>query len=341
MIKVLFLSLTLVCALQAAEPIVKIVAKVGPGMVTNRDLEQAITPFLMGMTQQERDSVEGKKKVAETKARLLDQIISEKLMILAAEKGPAGWKEAVDGGRAGANPYLPNSVEIEDEMEKIFDETRARFASIDEFEVELARQRTSVTEFRNKLRERVKDRQTAGRMQKIKEQEFRPSLRVSDEETKKFYEENKAAFAVGDQVNLRHIVYGFADKAKAEAALVAIKASANSKSEFIAVAKKDSKDDLTAGKGGRLGWIEKGGLRWADVEKAAFGVKPGQMAGPVRSEEGWHLLWVEERKPGELRDFDTVRQQVRNMIYRNKVDAKMAEWMDDLKKQFFVEYSGN
>src|SRR4029077_6334371 len=118
-----------------------------------------------------------------------------------------------------------------------------------QFEAELKRERISLSEFRTRLRERLRSQMTFARMVKSKEQEFRPSLRVSDEEAKAFYEEHKAAFGVGAQVNLRHILYAPRDSAGAQAGAIALKASSNLKEDFIARAKRDSKDELTADKG--------------------------------------------------------------------------------------------
>jgi foldase protein PrsA len=266
-------------------------------------------------------------------------MIEQKLVVLAAEKGPEGYKEAVERGTAPQNPYLPSNLEVEEELDKSFDQARGRFPSQESFEEELKKERITLSEFRSRLRERLREQMTFQRMLKVKEQEYRPSLRVSDEEAKKFYEENKAAFSVGEQVNLRHILYGPSEAAKAQQALAALKLSKNLKDDFAARAKKESRDELTKEKGGRLGWIEKGALRWPEVEARAYSMAEGELAGPVRSPEGLHLLYVEEKKPGEQKSFDDVKSMARNAVYQQKVQKRIAEWVEDLKREFFVERS--
>jgi parvulin-like peptidyl-prolyl isomerase len=214
---------------------------------------------------------------------------------------------------------------------------RSRFSNQEQFEAELKRERISVSEFRSRLRERIRAQMTFQRMVKGKEQEFRPSVRVSDEEALAFYEKHKSAFSVGEQVNLRHILYHASEQAAANAAASALKAGPRLKDDFIARAKRESRDELTADKGGRLGWIEKGGLRWTEVEARAFKMKAGDLAGPVRSPEGWHMIFVEEKKDSESKSFEEVKAQVRNAVYQEKVQKRIETWVEDLKREFFVQ----
>ena len=142
---------------------------------------------------------------------------------------------------------------------------------------------------------------------------------------------------MGQQVNLRHIQFKPKDFAKAEAAVASLRASKNLIPDFIAMAKKESQDDLTAEKGGRLGWMEKGGLRWKEVEDAAFALKAGEIAGPIKSADGLHVILVEEVKAGEEKDYDSVKSQVMNMVYQEKRQKRINDWIEDLKREFYVE----
>jgi foldase protein PrsA len=315
----------------------KIVAKVGTDVITTYDVENAIKILETSMSPAELQSPEGQKKLEEAKGKVLDQMIEQKLVVLAAEKGPEGYKEAADKGTAPANPYLPSNLEIEEELDKEFDQARNRFAGQSEFEAELKHERISLSEFRARLRENLRSQMTFQRMVKAKEQEFRPSLRVSDEETRAFYDEHKEAFAVGAQVLLRHILYDAKSLGAAKAAAMALKSSSHLKEDFILRAGKDSKDELTSDKGGRLGWIEKGGLRWKELEEKAFKMNVGELAGPIKTTDGWHLIFVEDKKEGEQKSFDDVKAQARNAVYQEKVQKRIEAWVEDLKREFFVE----
>ena len=339
------LALMLVCSASlamAAAPavesksVVKIIAKVGGEIITDFDVNEAVRVIELNMSPAERVSPEGQKKLKEARTRVLDRMIEEKLVVLAAKEGPEGFKEAVDGGKASANPYLPAGTEIEDEMEKMFDETRKRFGSSDEFEKALRAEKQSIPEFRNRLRDRLRDQLTFSRMLKVKERDFQPSLRVSDEDVAKYYEENKARFAQGEQVSLRHILFKSDQEGQAHALLEKLKKAKDVKQAFIDAARANSQDEPTRDQGGRLGWIEKG-QSWPELENAAFAAKDNELVGPVKTDAGWHLLFVEGHKEGSQRSLDDVKTNAKNLLYQEKVQKRTQEWVEDLKRKYYVE----
>lgn len=330
------LSLLILAATASAAPLIEVAAKVGNDIITTADLDQAVKVMEAAMSPEERVSVEGRKQLNEARSRVLDRMIEEKLVVLAAKEGPPGFKEAAAAGRAPSNPYLPAGTEIEEEMERLFDQTRRSFGRQDDFEAALRAERVSIPEFRNRLRERVRDQMTFSRMAKIKEQEFRGSLRVSDEEMLAFYDENKARFAQGDQVQLRHILFPAGSEAQARSVLAELRQSSDVKAAFIAAARRHSADEPTREQGGNLGWIEKG-QSWPELEAPAFGAKANSLVGPVRSEAGVHLLLVEGHQRGKARGFEEVKPNVRNLIYQQKNQRRLAEWVDELKRKYYIE----
>jgi len=323
-------------ALPAAETLIKVAAKVGSEIITDYEIAQMGRMVEASMSPAERASDEGKKKLAEVKKRALDRLIEQKLIVLAAKDGPPGFKEAQTQGKASNNPYLPGSVEVEEEMEKAFDEVRKRFGGDDAFEAAMAKERLTLPELRNKMREQKRDEMTAGRMVKMKEREFQPSLRVTDEEAKAFYDENKSRFATGEQLDLRHILLKSADEALARQIMAKVRAARDMKAEFISQCKRHSIDDLTREQGGRLGWVERGQSE-PEVEKAAFEAKAGGLAGPAESAAGLHLLLIEGHKDAEQKGFDAVKENCRNLIYQQKIQKRLEEWVEELKRSYYVE----
>ncbi len=333
----MILAASLLLAAQAsAAPLIEVAAKVGTDIITTADLEQAVKVLAANMSAEERASEEGKKKLAEARSRVLDRMIEEKLVVLAAKEGPPGFKEASEQGKAPSNPFLPAGTEIEEEMEKLFDQSRQQFARQDDFEAALKAERISIPEFRNRLRERVREQMTYARMAKVKEQEFRGSLRVGEEEMLAYYEKNKAAYAQGDQVKLRHILFPADADAQARAVLASLQKATDVKAAFIAAARKHSADQPTKDQGGNLDWIEKG-QSWPELEAAAFSAKDGALLGPVRSEAGLHLLLVEGHQSGKARSFEEVKSNVRNALYQVKNQKRLTEWLDELKRKYYVE----
>lgn len=324
---------------ESARVLQRVAAKVGPEIISSWDVEQAGRMVEAGMSPAERATPEGQKRLAEAKAKVLDKMIEEKLIILSAKEGPPGFKESLAQGQAGNNPFLPSSVEIEESMEKAFDEARKRFSSQDDFEAQLAGERLTLPEFRNRLRERVRDSMTFQRMLKVKESEFRGSIRVADEDAQAYFNEHVSAFAVGEQVLLRHIVLGPDQEGEARRLREKLRKAKSPKAEFIALARRYSLDELTKEQGGLLGWIERGASEEA-VDKAAFAAEPGQVVGPLLGSSGWQLLFVDERKAGEQKTFEDAKAQIRNVLYQVKLQKRLAEWVEDLKRSYFVEKVG-
>ncbi|HXC64881.1 MAG TPA: hypothetical protein VNZ67_11020, partial [bacterium] len=122
--KALLLLLMACAAGLAADPLVKVVAKVGSGIITNADVDDAVKVIEASMSPAELASPEGQAKLAEARKNVLDHMIEMKLVILAAEDGPPGFKDAQAQGKASNNPFLPDASEIETQMEKLFDQTR-------------------------------------------------------------------------------------------------------------------------------------------------------------------------------------------------------------------------
>src|SRR6266481_5648110 len=99
--KLLALALAFAAApLPAAEAkvesksVIKVIAKVGGEIVTDFDVDQAVKVIELNMSPAERTSVEGQKKLKEARARVLDRMVEEKLVVMAAKEGPEGFKEA-------------------------------------------------------------------------------------------------------------------------------------------------------------------------------------------------------------------------------------------------------
>lgn len=111
--------------------------------------------------------------------------------------------------------------------------------------------------------------------------------------------------ATAEQVHLRQIVL----RSEAEAQQVA--AQIRQGADWAELARTRSIDEATRDSAGDLGWVPRGLLPEA-VEQAAFGLQPGDIAGPVVSAYGWHILYVVERDPARpvpAEMLDLLRQQ--------------------------------
>ena len=133
--------------------------------------------------------------------------------------------------------------------------------------------------------------------------------------------EQKLAEAVPVQIRARHILIRVdkdapADKvAEAKARIDKVLAEIRGGLDFAEAAKKYSEDTGSAQNGGDLDFFSRGQMD-ADFEKAAFATTVGQISDPIRTEFGWHIIKVEEKK--------------------GQVDKSFSDWLDGLRKESLI-----
>ncbi len=148
--------------------------------------------------------------------------------------------------------------------------------------------------------------------------------KVSDEDLKKFYEQNKDKFKSGEQIKASHILVKTEKEAKD--VLAKIKAGGN----FEELAKSSSVDSSSA-KGGDLGWFGKGSMVPA-FEKAALALKEGQTSDVVKSDFGFHIIKLTGKRPAGIRPLEEVKDQIKGAIMPTKQQEVFQKIKDELKK---------
>lgn len=153
-------------------------------------------------------------------------------------------------------------------------------------------------------------------------------IQITDADIKKYYDDNKAKFAVGPRVKARHILVPTEDEAKA------ILAQLKKGADFAALAKAKSKCP-SAPRGGDLGWITKGRMD-PEFEKAAFALKKGEMSGVVKTSFGYHIIKVDDVDAGKEKSLEEVKPAIERQIKREKRDEAVTKMKDEIKKAFPV-----
>ncbi|MDD2308586.1 MAG: peptidylprolyl isomerase [Desulfuromonadaceae bacterium] len=148
--------------------------------------------------------------------------------------------------------------------------------------------------------------------------------KVSDEDLKKFYEQNKDKFKSGEQIRASHILVKTEKEAKD------ILAQLKSGGNFEELAKKSSVDS-SAAKGGDLGWFGKGSMVPV-FEKAALALKEGQISEIVKSDFGFHIIKLTGKRAAGIRPFEEVKEQIKGAIMPTKQQEVFQKIKDELKK---------
>lgn len=172
--------------------------------------------------------------------------------------------------------------------------------------------------------------------------EKKGNLAVSDDDISGYFEKNKARYEVKEQVRASHILFKVGkkdDKAKdaeAKAKAEAVYKEAKAKgADFAALAKKHSQGP-TAPRGGDLSYFTRGRMV-PTFEKVAFAMKVGDVAKPVRTQFGWHVIKVTDKKEGRQRPFEEVKESIGKLLRNKKSRQAKAELLKGLREGAKIE----
>jgi peptidyl-prolyl cis-trans isomerase C len=130
---------------------------------------------------------------------------------------------------------------------------------------------------------------------------------ATDEALRKFYDETVKGLKPEQEVRARHILVE--TEAEAKAALERVRKG----EDFAKVAAELSKDPGSGKEGGDLGWFEKGRMV-PEFAEAAFKLEKGQVSEPVKSQFGYHVIRLEDRRDRKPPDFDSVKDQLKRYM---------------------------
>jgi len=139
---------------------------------------------------------------------------------------------------------------------------------------------------------------------------------LTDAELHKVYEEAIKQMAPEEEVHARHILVPTEEEAKA--ILVELKNGA----DFATLAKQKSKDPGAA-EGGDLGYFTKEQMV-PEFAEAAFKLAKGQISDPVKTQFGWHIIKVEDKRMKPTPTFEQVRSQIENYV-AHRAQAALVE----------------
>ncbi len=160
---------------------------------------------------------------------------------------------------------------------------------------------------------------------------------VSDEELETYYRDNELRLTLPEQVRVRHILLTWKpmgttdDRAAIRKQMAPILEQARSGEDFAELARKHS-DDSTAGQSGDTGFFHRGQMVPA-FESVAFALQPGEVSDPVETAFGVHILRLEERKEARLLPLDEVREQLREHIRGEKMEAAVEQETERLRQE--------
>lgn len=243
------------------------------------------------------ESEEGKTTMENIKKQLLEDMINNVIIEQEAKK---------------------RGIEItEDELEKRLDELKTQFGGEQNFEEFLKEQGLSLDD--------VKKNVTQEMLYSRLLDEVTRDVEVTEKEVKEYYDLHINEFKESpDEVRARHILVSSEEKARE--ILKQIKDGA----DFAELAKKNSEDPESAEKGGDLGYFRRGQMV-APFEKAAFELEPGQVSDIVKTDFGYHIIKVEDKKIYPVYEFQEVENEIRKMLLSDRKNEVFTERLNEWK----------
>jgi len=170
-----------------------------------------------------------------------------------------------------------------------------------------------------------------------------PQVNVTPEEVKAQYANNAKQYTKEEQRQAAHILIAVKPDAKEDDKAAAKKKAddiyAQAKADpakFADIARKESEDPGSAAQGGDLGSNPRGTMVKA-FEDTEFALKPGDIAPPVRSEFGWHVIKLLGVTPAQTRSFDEAKAQIEGDLKRQKVAQKFAAAADQFQNLVYEQ----
>lgn len=163
-----------------------------------------------------------------------------------------------------------------------------------------------------------------------------PDIKVSEEEIKKFYEQNPDKFRQGEQVRASHILIGIDSKAGSEAQKAARQKAEKLHKELedgadFAKLAKDNSTCPSSNQGGDLGYFGKGRMV-PQFEQAAFALQPGGLSGVVETQFGYHIIKLADRKTAEEIPLSAARGKIENYLRVQKTNAAIETFVGEARK---------
>ena len=172
------------------------------------------------------------------------------------------------------------------------------------------------------------------------EEQISPTIKVSDEEVTAFYTENPELFFADEQVHAQHIIFMAALDAEAQTAAEARAKAEEARKralagEDFAELARELSEGPSAPNGGDLGFFSREQMV-PTFAAAAFDLEPGGISPVVRTNFGFHVIKVLEKRPAGKLPFDEVSGRVRSNLVQQKTGETVGKLLQSLAEKATV-----
>jgi parvulin-like peptidyl-prolyl isomerase len=223
----------------------------------------------------------------------------------------------------------------DDEVNAQFLRITAQVGSEDELKKQVEAAGETIDKVKTGLRDRLREEHWI-------DEQVKDKVKVSDADAEDFYKKNPDQFKTPEQVRASHILIKVEADAKPETVVAkekaaeAIVARVKKGEDFNKLAKELSEDPSAKENGGDLNFFTREAMV-PEFSKAAFAMKKDEISEPVRSEFGYHVIKVTDRKDAETTPLDKVKPQLVAYLTRQKKQAEIQKVVEDIRSKADVK----
>ena len=236
------------------------------------------------------------------------------------------------------------NLKIDHELiEKELKLLRAGYASEEEFNNALKSRNINLEEIKKSMQIDINARQ-------LLNAEITGKINISDNEVKKYYEDNKSRFQRPEAYHTRHILAAYFPpealrnqtikelkknkeyftriaEEKIDKVIKELKKGAN----FVELAKNLSDDESSRENGGDLDFIYKG-IFETSFDEAVEKLNPGETSGKIKTRFGFHVIQLIEKRPSEMAPFNEMKSEIQKYLFLEEAKKNVSSYIEKLKQ---------
>jgi parvulin-like peptidyl-prolyl isomerase len=354
--KLFLAALALACALPAAAAVVDgLAARVNDEPVTLSEYNKAKAALSEQYAAAMPDFFKQKNADDQLAKAALDKLVDEALLRQKADAMRIKvYERELENGVAEIRKRFSRSPE---------GETLTPEKAEEAFRDELRKEDVTMEEFRDRIKKQLM-------VQKLVQDTVKAKAKMpGDDETKAYFDKivlvlngqsdrikglgdeemqdltavaNRFKELTSERLRLRHILIKEsenatpAEKKAAQDKALAVKKELDGGLDFDDAVTKYSEDQESARRGGDLGYVVKGMLP-PEVEPVAFKMQVGDNSQPVESKFGWHVLRLEEKRAAQKLRYDSVKDDIEQVLSQNAFATELSNYLKDLRKNAKIQ----
>jgi peptidyl-prolyl cis-trans isomerase C len=181
----------------------------------------------------------------------------------------------------------------------------------------------------NDVLEQIKKMSEQILVQALIEREILDKVDVNDEEALEYYEQNKDSFTEKEQVHLYNIL--LENEEEAQNILDQLTAGADFSEMAI-----EKSTGPSAAQGGDLGYVSAGTII-PEIEEVIFALEVDELSGVVKSDFGFHILKITDKKPETIKTFEEVKEDIIQTLLPTKQKEAFDNLLEELKGKVEIE----